>query len=146
MNTVAVVMQSGPSNVLSPRDRLKIQLHAERRQLVLGKGWAPICALCGEPMWKPGDLHEAIIPRGKAMGPLQSEIYTRFNCVEVHHRCHMRIVGTGGFDQFTKCVRYLAKYEGRDNIEYWLRELGECYPAAVEEALARLKLAWDYKE
>ncbi len=137
------VGRSEQSKILSLRDRLKMQLRSERSIYSLGEGWAPVCPLCRKRLERPGDLHEALISRGKAEGPNQDRIYTRYNCVEVHHACHMGIVGVGGPITFERCARYLVEKEGRENVEEWLEDLSLVYEESANEALHRLKAVLD---
>ncbi len=135
-----VLEQSGPSKILSKRDSLKIQLHQERLQYSVGLGWAVVCPLCKKRIEGVGDLHEALVSRGKARGVLQERIFTRYNCVEVHQACHAQLVGAGGREAFFKCAEYLIRWEGYLAIKEWLEDLSLDFPDAAEEALRRLKV------
>jgi len=66
------------------------------------------------------------------------------NCVLVHHNCHMRILGHGGIGSFTKCAIQLVRYEGLENVEDFILDMGSYYPKASREAYRKfLGIDWN---
>jgi hypothetical protein len=92
-----------------------------------------ICPICNRAIreydFDGGDLHEALITRGDVSGhKYQHLIYSAFNCVVVHHSCHMQIAGHGGDEVFEKCARYLVEHEGFDLVHEWLIGMMDAFP------------------
>ena len=136
-----VLEPSEASKVSLLRKALKARLWSERASFSPGSGFRATCPLCGEPIkdGQSGDLHEALINRGKVPGhEYEALIYSRFNCVLAHHECHMRIMGTGGDAVFEKCARHIIRFEGRQAVVDWLETIQAYFPKVAGETLARL--------
>ncbi len=117
---------------------LKQRLIASRGIYFPGIGLTPACPICGQAILKDADLHEALLTRGDTAGHARQElIFSAYNCVVVHHRCHMQIIGHGWDENFQKCARNLAQWEGYDAVRDWLQSMKEHFPHLAGMALNR---------
>ncbi len=121
------------------RSLLKRALIVNRAVYSPGIGRFPICPVCDRPITHDGDLHEALITRGDAISSCQEEIFSPYNCVLLHHRCHMEFVGHGGEAILGKCVRHLVRWEGYEAVLAWLKQMRQVAPQAAAKALRRLE-------
>lgn len=81
-----------------------------------------ICPVCDLPIRDlSADMHEVIITRGHAPKEKQIQIFTEENCVLVHHgECHVVAATREGKH---KCVAYLIRWNGKENILNWIDSL-----------------------
>ena len=106
------------------RMALKQQLYRNRVTWT-ERGWVPVCAICGKVQ---GDgfmeMHEAILSRGDVQGMgLDTEyVMNECNCVLVHRGCHIH---ANSKEATKSCIRHLLKFNGLEDILYWLRAVDE---------------------
>ena len=116
----------------SPRNQLKLEMYFSRALYNQGYGFAPICPFCSVPVRVDNaDLHEALFARSSVQGASvenQKLIFDHRNVVIRHHICNAKQYhtgGTGGEKEWKKALDYLVYWEGRDNIESYIKMM--CY-------------------
>ncbi len=135
-----MTIYSGRSRLL-----LKMLLWESRGNYSPRYGKVPTCPLCEQPIASPAeaDLHEALLTRRDVMRTSNPDaIMTGLNCVLVHHKCHMQIVGHGGDDTFRKCAIHLMEHEGYLPVHQWFEEIASRFPALGRRALLHLEAVY----
>jgi hypothetical protein len=122
------------------RMRLKEEL-AVARTVFTVDGYVPRCSFCGKgiPSYNGIDMHEALITRGDIRGVkhLEEKIYTRYNCVLLHHvSCHVEAATKQGH---RTCVRSLVALEGTAVLEWLYRMNLEMRSSQVDEQIRMVK-------
>lgn len=114
----------GNSSGLSSNGLLRLHLKlriSDMRGALTSKGYRPICAYCGHPIYEKGyDMHEVLITRGDVHGQpdLWEQIMVIYNCVNVHHGdCHL---GAATEEGQRTCIIHLLYFIDFELIKRWL--------------------------
>ena len=101
------------------------------------------CPICSLPINHDPDMHEALIPKSAVQGApseIRELINHKCNCVLRHHICpdgHIHEGGTGGDEIFELCLKDIVHWEGRDEVEAYLKMMETVTATAGRMALAR---------
>lgn len=133
MNQISSLLMEAVS--LEYRKQLRQSL-VERRGISSIPGDLSLeCGVCHtliEGMFK-SDMHEALITRGHVQTQPQFShlVFHRCNVVFRHKTCpggqFTHAGGTGGKDVFTRCLRYLVRYEGKNDVFQYIRDMASVF-------------------
>ena len=104
------------------------------------QGMLPLCAICNKHLSpNGGEMHEAIITRGEAMGTkAKSAIMVKENCVILHPGCHRKAHNQRNR---IKCTQYLVNWCGKEAVNAWLITIEEEYELVNELRQAKRMVA-----
>ena len=123
-------MKLGKLQTIS-RMQLKLALLTERNFCGI-----LVCPLCMNIIHEIPDMHEALITKGDVSGhPLGYLINDKHNCVLVHHKCHMSIIGHGSEEQYKNCAIQLTNFN--IDMSEWFEMMEENFKIVATHAKRR---------